>query len=90
VPAGTLTGGASSGIDCGGSGTTCSVGYASGTNVTLTAQPLGSDTFTGWSGGGCSGTALTCPVTMSQSRSVTATTSTAPSPVQSEGRIWTH
>jgi Divergent InlB B-repeat domain len=72
APAGTLTGGASSGIDCGGSGTTCSVGYASGTNVTLTAQPLGSDTFVGWSGGGCSGTALTCPVTMSQSRSVTA------------------
>jgi hypothetical protein len=72
-PPGTLTGGSSSGIDCGGTGTACSVGYASGTSVTLTAQPLGSDTFTGWSGGGCSGTALTCTVTMSQSRSVTAT-----------------
>ena len=71
-PAGTLTGGSSSGIDCGGAGTICSVGYGSGTSVTLTAQPLGSDTFTGWSGGGCSGTASTCVVTMNQSRSVTA------------------
>ena len=71
-PAGTLTDGSSSGIDCGGSGTTCSVGYDSSTSVMLTAQPLGTDTFTGWSGGGCSGTASTCVVTMNQSRSVTA------------------
>jgi hypothetical protein len=71
-PAGTLTGGSSSAIDCGDTGTACSVGYTTGTSVTLTAQALGADTFTGWSGGGCSGTALTCTVTMSQSRSVTA------------------
>jgi len=71
-PAGTLTGGTSSGIDCGGAGTTCSVGYGSGTVVTLTELALGADTFTGWSGGGCSGAASTCVVTMNQSRSVTA------------------
>ena len=71
-PAGTLTGGSSSGIDCGGAATICSVGYGSATSVTLTAQPLGTDTFTGWSGGGCSGAAPTCVVTMNQSRSVTA------------------
>ncbi len=72
APAGTLTGGSSSGLDCGGAGTICSVGYGTGTVVTLTAQALGTDTFTGWSGGGCSGVALTCIVTMNQSRSVTA------------------
>jgi hypothetical protein len=71
-PAGTLTSGSSSGIDCGGAGTICSVGYGSGTVVTLTAQALGTDTFTGWSGGGCSGSASTCVVTMNQSRSVVA------------------
>ncbi|MEK6276237.1 MAG: hypothetical protein AABM30_13035, partial [Actinomycetota bacterium] len=71
-PAGTLTGGGSSGVDCGGAGTTCSVGYGSGTSVTLTALALGTDTFTGWSGGGCSGALSTCTVTMNQSRSVTA------------------
>ena len=71
-PAGTLTSGSSSGIDCGGAATICSVGYGTGTSVTLTAQPLGTDTFTGWSGGGCSGTASTCVVAMNQSRSVTA------------------
>jgi hypothetical protein len=71
-PAGTLTSGSSSGIDCGGASTICSVGYGTGTSVTLTAVPLGTDTFTGWSGGGCSGTGSTCVVTMNQSRSVTA------------------
>ena len=73
APAGTLTNGTSSGIDCGATTVICSVGYATGTVVTLTAQPLGTDIFVGWSGDGCSGVSLTCIVTMSQSRSVNAT-----------------
>ena len=73
APAGTLTFGTSSGINCGPTTVICSVGYGTGTNVTLTAQPLGTDIFVGWSGDGCSGASLTCTVAMSQSRSVTAT-----------------
>jgi hypothetical protein len=43
-----------------------------GYTVTLTAQPSGTDAFTGWSGGGCSGTGPSCTVLMSQAQSVTA------------------
>jgi hypothetical protein len=71
-PAGTLTDGSSSGVNCGGAGTTCSVGYDPSTSVTLTAQPLGGDSFVGWSGGGCTGSSLTCTVSMNQSRQVAA------------------
>jgi uncharacterized repeat protein (TIGR02543 family) len=51
---------------------TCSDQYPGGTEVTLTAAPKGSDTFTGWTGA-CTGTSTTCTVTLDQSASVTAT-----------------
>ena len=58
------------GINC---GTTCSYGFASGSQVILTETPNPSNTFVGWSGGGCSGTNNTCTVTMSAAEGVTAT-----------------
>jgi hypothetical protein len=57
------------GISC---GSTCSANFASGTQVTLTANPDDGSTFAGWSGGGCSGTG-TCVVTVSAAVTVTAT-----------------
>jgi hypothetical protein len=59
---------APSGISC---PSACATGYAAGTEVTLTATPIGTSTFTGWSGGGCSGTG-TCTVTMDSDQDVTA------------------
>jgi len=59
---------APAGISCPG---TCASGFASGTDVTLTATPGAGATFTGWSGD-CTG-AGTCDVTMDQARGVTAT-----------------
>ena len=62
------------GIDCspGLATAVCSEQVPRDYTVTLTAQPAGSDAFTGWSGGGCSGTTLSCTVTMNQAQSVTA------------------
>jgi hypothetical protein len=57
-----------SGISCPG---TCSVGYAAGTSVTLTANPASGSSFSGWSGA-CTGTG-TCTVTMNANQAVTAT-----------------
>ena len=57
-----------SGINC---GTVCSQDYITGTEITLSADPTGGSTFTGWSGGGCSGTG-TCTVIMSQDYNVSA------------------
>ena len=65
---GTVTS-APAGISC---GATCSAGFASGTSVTLTANPASGSTFAGW-GAGCSGTALTCVVSMTAASSVSAT-----------------
>ena len=65
--AGTVTS-SPSGINC---GSTCSHGYTSGTQVTLSAAAASGSTFAGWSGA-CSGTS-TCKVTMSAAMSVTAT-----------------
>ena len=65
--AGTVTS-SPAGIAC---GTTCGASYANGAQVTLTATPDASSTFSGWSGA-CTGTS-TCQVTMDQARSVTAT-----------------
>lgn len=56
------------GIVC---GATCSAGFTSGTNVTLTATPETGSAFIGWSGA-CSG-AGTCTVTMDAAKNVTAT-----------------
>jgi hypothetical protein len=65
--AGTVTS-APAGINC---GSDCSEQYVAGTQVTLTAGPSGSSTFTGW-GGACSGTS-TCMVTVDSAVLVTAT-----------------
>jgi Tol biopolymer transport system component len=61
---GTVSGGP---INCPG---TCSADLNYGTNVTLTANPNSSSTFTGWSGD-CSGTG-TCSVTMNADHTVDA------------------
>ena len=69
------------GIDC---GSICTMNYASGTPVMLTATPAGSATFNGW-GGACSGNG-SCLVTMNSLESVTAIFSAgAPSP---SSRTW--
>jgi hypothetical protein len=54
-------------INC---GSTCSVNYASGTSVTLTALANRASIFAGWAGA-CSGTG-TCTVSMTEVKSVTA------------------
>jgi hypothetical protein len=63
------------GISC---GTDCTQDYTDGMVVSLTADPTGGSTFTGWSGGGCS-TTNPCIVTMDQAHTVTADF-TAPGP----------
>ncbi len=63
-------------INC---GAVCSDIYA-GDTVTLTATPIGTSVFGGWSGGGCSGTG-TCVVTVAAATTVTATFNT-PAAVQ--------
>jgi len=57
------------GFDC---GSVCTKEYNEGTEVTLTATPVGETFFVGWSGAGCSGTG-NCTVTMNESQTVTAT-----------------
>lgn len=70
---GTVTGG---GVDCGGSGSACTANVASGSSVTLAAQPGSGASFSGWSGA-CAGAASTCTVTVNGATSVTATFSGA-------------
>ncbi len=65
--AGTITS-SPAGINC---GATCTVAFDFGSNVTLTAIPVGGSSFDGWSGGGCSGTG-TCLINVSAATSVTA------------------
>ena len=63
TPAGNGTGTVKSvptGINC---GVTCSFGFASGTQITLTATPATGSTFTGWGAGPCEGTG-TCTFTI--------------------------
>lgn len=55
------------GISC---GTTCSVPFAAGSSVTLTATADSASTCTGW-GGACSGSAPFCAVSMDAAKSVT-------------------
>ncbi len=57
-----------SGIAC---GATCNTLIDLNTNVTLTATPSSSSTFTGWTGGGCVGVAP-CTVTLAQAKTVNA------------------
>ncbi|MDE2180270.1 MAG: FG-GAP repeat protein, partial [candidate division NC10 bacterium] len=59
------------GINCS-TASTCIASYASGTAVTLTANPGVGATFKQW-GGACSGTATTCSLTLTANQSVTAT-----------------
>ncbi len=69
--AGTGTGtvmSAPSGITC---PSTCSAGFSSGTQITLTATPNDGSTFTGWSEGTCEGTG-TCTFTISAAITITA------------------
>ncbi len=73
---GTVTS-APAGINC---APTCSASFASGTQITLTANPAEGSTFAGWSGAGCSGTA-TCSVTLTAAQTVTATFNSGNSPV---------
>jgi len=63
IPGGNGTGTVRStpaGINC---GATCSVNFASGTTVVLTATPSDGSTFTGWGAGPCEGTG-TCTITL--------------------------
>jgi Divergent InlB B-repeat domain len=58
-----------SGINC---GTECSMSYAKGTKVTLSAKASANSKFAGWAGGGCQGTA-DCIVSLENQTSVSAT-----------------
>src|SRR5580698_2844032 len=51
---------------------TCSAGFPSGTQVTLTETAGTNSTFAGW-GGACSGTNSTCVLTLTANQQVTAT-----------------
>ena len=53
-------------------GSSVIAGFASGTQVTLTANPNNGYMLSSWSGGVCSGAATTCVVTMSANEVVTA------------------
>ncbi|HEY3277012.1 MAG TPA: S8 family serine peptidase [Syntrophorhabdaceae bacterium] len=57
-----------SGINC---GTQCSVVFANGAAITLTAVPASDSTFSGWTGGGCSGTGA-CNLSLTGKTQVTA------------------
>lgn len=69
---GTVTS-APAGISC---GLTCRASFATGTSVTLTANPSDGSTFTGWTGA-CSGTAP-CSLTLESDSTVGAILSAAP------------
>jgi hypothetical protein len=52
---------------------TCSMSFATGTVVTLTAAPAPNVTFIGWSGAPCGGTGNTCVLTANAATSVAVT-----------------
>src|SRR5579862_807659 len=56
------------GIDC---GTACTMTVTAGSQVTITAAPDATSTFSGYTGGGC-GTAATCTITVSTDTTVSA------------------
>jgi uncharacterized repeat protein (TIGR02543 family) len=66
---------APTGVTC--SGATCSGSFSINTEVTLTAKPLISFTFSGWSGA-CTNKTGTCTVTMDKAQTVTATFTAVP------------
>ncbi|GAC1344044.1 MAG: hypothetical protein NVSMB23_18540 [Myxococcales bacterium] len=68
------------GIDC---GRACSVTFAEGTAVALTATPEAGSSFAGW-GGACSGSGG-CAATISRDTGVTATFSLLPAPDECAG-----
>jgi len=70
-PGGKVTSSPSS-IDC---GSTCSAGFAPGSQVTLTATPVAGWGFAGWSGA-CSGIASSCSVTLNANASAAASFAT--------------
>ncbi|MFZ8785104.1 InlB B-repeat-containing protein [Thermocrinis sp.] len=61
------------GINCGSVGSMCSVDFANGTTVMLTATPNTGHVFAGW-GGDCAdcGTNTTCTITMNANKTCTA------------------
>lgn len=59
------------GINCGNGAGICSVAFAAGSTVSLTATPSSGHTFGGF--GGCFGSGNTCSVTMNGDLTVTAT-----------------
>lgn len=61
-------------INC---GNECEAVYAPGTEVTLTAQPVASERFLGWSGD-CKGTELTVTLTLDKAKTCTATFAASP------------
>ncbi|MFZ0295540.1 MAG: Ig-like domain-containing protein [Candidatus Sulfotelmatobacter sp.] len=61
-----------SGLNCASTAGPCSSSFASGTSVTLSATPVGSSSFGGWSGG-CIGTTPACAFSLENDTTVTAT-----------------
>jgi Divergent InlB B-repeat domain/Bacterial Ig-like domain (group 2) len=60
-----------SGFSCASTNVTCTTSFPSGTTVTLTAAPVGSSSFGGWSGG-CTGSGA-CIIVLQSNITVTAT-----------------
>ena len=81
--AGTVTS-SPAGLTC--SSGTCTADFASGSLVTLTAEPGSGATWSGWAGA-CAGSSLTCNVTLTSDQSVTGTFTTTPPPPPTGGSI---
>ena len=60
------------GINCASTQGPCSASFASGTTVTLTATPVGTSSFGGWSGG-CTNGASVCTFSLQSNTTVIAT-----------------
>jgi hypothetical protein len=60
------------GLNCASTNGPCSQSFASGTSVTLTATPVGTSVFGGWTGG-CVGSTSTCTIVLQSDTAVTAT-----------------
>jgi hypothetical protein len=60
------------GLNCASTNGTCSASFASGTSVTLTATPVGSSVFGGWTNG-CVSSSSSCTFVLQDDTAVTAT-----------------